>query len=165
METAVPWGRRFCLVMPGKLLVPCSGSRRLLSDHGRRWIMNKLSILLVSSLFASIPALAAPDPWDPDPAIVHKVDEEVAKLPNFKRFTCPPPDIKEFGRYYGGFTDINGHRMIIGQLRSLKSFPGSERGIHIVRKPMAVVDGGCSVANVWFDADPLKRVQAFWGGR
>jgi hypothetical protein len=128
-------------------------------------MMNKLSILLVFSLFASIPALAAPDlqPWDPDPAIVQKVDEEVAKLPNFKGFRCPPPDIKEFGRYYGGFT-INGQRMIIGQLRSLKSVQGSEPGIHIVHQPIAVADGGCTVANVWFDADTLKLVQAVWGG-
>jgi len=103
--------------------------------------------------------------WDPEPAIVQKVDAEVARLPNFKGGNCTFSGIADFARYYGGFTDANGRRMIVGQLRSLKRDPAQKPGVHIVQHPIQIMDGGCSVANVWFEADTLALIQAVWGGR
>jgi hypothetical protein len=128
-------------------------------------MVNRYSALLICCLFMAGPTLAeTPEFWDADPVTVQKVDAEVAKL-NFKGFSCPPMRIEDFARNYDGFTDKNGRRMIVGQLLSLKSFPRAEPGIHIVRNPMSVADGGCSVANVWFEADTLTLIQAVWGGR
>lgn len=135
--------------------------------------MRAISALVLSCTLATSPALADAQFWDVNLATIQKVDAEVAKL-NFKG-VCPPMRIAEFGRYYGGFTEPSGRRVIVGQLRSLKTLghplrpnypPEAEEGIHIVHgSPIGIMDGGCSVANVWFDADTLKLVQAVWGGR
>ena len=125
--------------------------------------MNKITVLLFSCFFAA-PALAQAEFWDADPAIVQKVDAEVAKL-NFTGFSCPPMKIEEFARNYGGFTDKNGRRMIEGQLVRLNGPSDPNAGVHIVQHPISIADGGCSVANVWFEADSLKLIQAVWGGR
>lgn len=56
--------------------------------------------------------------------------------------------------------------MLVGQLLHLGDFPNATAGVHIVNGPvMRIADGGCGVANVWFDADTLKLIQATWGGR
>ncbi len=127
--------------------------------------MKEILVLLLSScMFAATPVLGAPAFWDPDPVAVQKVDDAVAKLPNFSGFNCQPRNILEFARHYGGFTDKQGRRMIVGQLLLLSRFPNEKPGIHIDRRPK-VADGGCNVANIWFDADTLELIQASWGGR
>jgi len=53
-----------------------------------------------------------------------------------------------------------------GSFSILGIFPNATAGVHIVNGPvMRIADGGCGVANVWFDADTLKLIQATWGGR
>jgi hypothetical protein len=127
--------------------------------------MNEILILLLSAnVFAVASPIAAPQHWDPDQAVVERVDAEVAKLPNFTGFNCQSRNITEFARHYGGFTDERGRRMIVGQLLLLSRYPNEHPGIHIDRRPK-VSDGGCNVANVWFDADTLELIQASWGGR
>ena len=128
-------------------------------------MVNRYFALLICCLFMAGRTLAdTPESWDADPVTVQKVDAEVAKL-NFTGSSCPPMKIEDFARNYGGFTDNNGRRMIVGQLLSLKVFPRADPGIHMVHNPMNFSDGGCSVANVWFEADTLALIQAVWGGR
>jgi hypothetical protein len=125
--------------------------------------VNKVAILFFSYVFVT-PALAQTQFWGPSPDTVQKVDAKVAMV-TFTGFSCPTLKIGEFARNYGGFTDKNGRRMILGQLVRLDGHSDAKAGIHIVQHSMSIADGGCGVANVWFDADTLGLIQATWGGR
>lgn len=135
----------------------------------------RMAIVMVSScLFTATPLPAQAQFWDADPATVQKVDAQVAALTAQGVGNCPPAQIAEFGRYYSGFTEAGGRRVIVGQLRRLKEWgralrpggpPEAEAGIHIVRGAIAIADGGCTIENVWFDAETLKLIQIVPGGR
>jgi hypothetical protein len=126
--------------------------------------VKKFSVLSIVCLIATGPAWASDTSWAPTPTDVQKVDDEVAKLSNFSGFSCSKRNIAEFSRYYWGYTDSNGRHFINGQLRLPKD-TNDGAGIHIVANPNHVDDGGCSVANVRYDADASKLVSATWGGR
>src|SRR5205809_750805 len=108
--------------------------------------MKAHGLALVTVLLAT-PALGAAQFWTVDAATVQKVDNKVAELPILKGPACSAHDITEFGRYYGGFTDASGRRMIVGQLRLLKDWgrslrpngpPAAEAGVHIVQAPIGI---------------------------
>ena len=127
--------------------------------------MLKLSLLTVICIANSGSAFAVQGPsWSPDLATVQKLDAEIAKSPNFDGFSCPSPDVAEFSRYYWGASDSAGHRVLAGQFLRVKDFPGEKAGVHLQRGP-GIADGGCSVANLYYDVEGSKPAKVSWGGR
>jgi hypothetical protein len=101
--------------------------------------------------------------WAPGPAVLQKLETAIGPIVDFSGAKCPPQKLKDFARYYYGITDANGHPIIVGQLLLVKDFPNHQAGVHI--KASGITDGGCGIANVWFDALTSQLVYAFWGGR
>jgi hypothetical protein len=127
--------------------------------------MDRILVLLIAFLFVALPVKASPQFWTPSPADVQKLEAAIGPVVNFGGYNCPPQKITGFARYYAGLTDKRGHRIIVGQFFVVKDFPDRGAGVHIQPTPSGVTDGGCGIADVWFDADTLKLTQAVWGVR
>lgn len=127
--------------------------------------MNKIFVLSLGCLFGALPARADSKDrvWAPGPAAIQKVETAIGPIVDFAGAKCPPQKLKDFARYYYGIIDTDDHPIIIGQLLLVKDWPGRQAGVHL--GPAGITGGGCSIANVWFDAQTSQLVYAFWGGR
>lgn len=126
--------------------------------------MNRIFVLSIGCLLATLPAWAGDGSWTPNFADVQKLEDAIGPIVNFSNFKCPPQKITDFARYYTGLTDENGHRIIVGQLLLVKDRPDREAGVHIQSTRSGYTDGGCGIADVSFDAQTSKLVEAVWGG-
>ena len=127
--------------------------------------MNRTSALSIVCVFCASPVLADPTWWTPRPEDVQKADDEIGQTVDFSGFTCPPRPKAAFYRHYWGWADKAGHRSLGAQLVLASAETNQVAGVHIEKRWYPIADGGCSIANVWFDADTLEVFQASWGGR
>jgi hypothetical protein len=127
--------------------------------------VNKIIALSIGCLFGASPARAdsADRVWAPNPAAIQRVETTIGTMVDFTGANCPPQKLEDFARYYYGIIDTNGDPIIVGQLLLAKDWPGHQAGVHI--QASGIKDGGCSIANIWFDYQTSELVYAFWGGR
>lgn len=124
--------------------------------------MNRILCLSIFAVFCASPALADSF-WTPSPEAVQKADDGIGAIVNFPGSACPARPKARFSRHYFGSTDEAGRRFLRAQFMLASTGTDQGAGIHIETSWYPIADGGCGVANVWFDADTSSVVQASWG--